>query len=145
MSSTNSLCCHFAAGWYVSPVWLQLPRWILGRDAMLSKQLCHHTLLDLVCRCDAKARAGCGSLRGVPLLQTRHPEGFDRAHFHDCAKKGEREWNDRILLCSLIINHFCNFPYLMSQRAFKFLSDFNQPLRHTVFWHVMSRNTQWVS
>ena len=44
---------------------------------------------DVICRCDAKARAGCGSLRGVPLLQTCHPEGFDRADFDDCATKGE--------------------------------------------------------
>lgn len=44
----------------------------------------------LVCRCDAKARAGCGSVRGIPLLQARHPEGFNRAHLNDRAKEGEK-------------------------------------------------------
>lgn len=43
-----------------------------------------------VCRCDAKARAGCGGVRGLPLLQAGHAEGSHRAHLHDRAKEGEK-------------------------------------------------------
>lgn len=44
----------------------------------------------LVCRCDAKARAGCGGVWGLPLLQARHVEGPHRAHLHDRAEEGEK-------------------------------------------------------
>lgn len=46
--------------------------------------------LAFVCRCDAKARAGCGGVRGLPLLQAGHVEGAHRAHFHDRAEEGEK-------------------------------------------------------
>lgn len=52
------------------------------------KKVVSPPILMIVCRCDAEARAGRGSVRGFPLLQARHPEGFDRAHLHDCAEEG---------------------------------------------------------
>lgn len=60
-------------------------------------------LLFSLCRCDAKARARGGSLRGLPLLQAHHHEGLDWAHFNDCAQKGEwgSQTNYLIWLCSL--------------------------------------------
>lgn len=59
-----------------------------------------------VCRRDAEARAGRGRLRGVSLLQARHPEGFDRARFDDCAEEGEWKSDDGIDGFCSVTHHF---------------------------------------
>lgn len=61
-----------------------------GAECLVVETLVCQRASALVCRCDAKARAGCGSMRGIPLLQARHPEGFNRAHLNDRAKEGEK-------------------------------------------------------
>ncbi len=86
---------HPALAYCSRLMWLQLAM-NSGKRFYFVKMVVSPHVSVLVCRCDAKTRVGCGSLRGVPLLQASHPEGFDWAHFDDCAQKGEWEWNNRV-------------------------------------------------